>query len=172
MRWLQRELFGPIWHDVHITLPLVLLALLLFAAAMSTPYQEIRDAMQRPLLLLFGLAGVWVGPVLLVAVVGSFFRETLPPGVLVGLVLVASMPVANSSVGWSHNARGNLALSLGLILFSISLSPWVTPAVLRLLGFSLSVTEQTYTTALVSRFSGKFFIVWVILPTLVGFVCR
>ncbi len=82
------------------------------------------------------------------------------------------MPVANSSVGWAQNSNANLALSLGLVVLSISLSPWTTPQLLGLLGLSLSPAERMLCQELVSRFSGTFFIVWVILPTLAGFACR
>jgi BASS family bile acid:Na+ symporter len=93
-------------------------------------------------------------------------------GLLVGLALVATMPVANSSVGWSQNAGGNLALSLGLVLLSISLSPWTTPHLLGLLGLSLAPAERALCEVLVNRFSGTFFIVWVIMPTALGFAIR
>lgn len=38
--------------------------------------------------------------------------------ILVGLALVASMPIAGSSTAWAQNANGNLALSLGLVLLT------------------------------------------------------
>ena len=63
-------------------------------------------------------------------------------GLLVGLALVATMPVANSSVGWTQNADGNLGLGLALVVLSILLSPWVTPNLLSLLGMSLSASER------------------------------
>ena len=55
--------------------------------------------------------------------------------ILVGLALVASMPVAGSSTAWSQNANGDLALSLGLVLGSTLLSPLTTPAALHAVGF-------------------------------------
>ena len=68
--------------------------------------------------------------------------EKATAGLLVGLALIASMPVANSSVGWVQNADGNLALGLALVVFSISLSPWVTPHLLGFLSNSLSSSER------------------------------
>jgi len=63
-------------------------------------------------------------------------------------------------------------LSLGLVLISISLSPWTTPHLLGLLGLSLAPAERALCEVLVNRFSGTFFIVWVILPTALGFAVR
>jgi BASS family bile acid:Na+ symporter len=170
------EVASLFFGDVPLLFPLLLLALLLFCAALSTELAQIRSLTQRPGVLLAGLATVWLGPALLVVVAGVVVPWAVDgqatAGLLVGLVLVAAMPVANSSVGWTQNAGGNLALSLGLVVVSISLSPWATPRLLGLLGLSLSAEERALCEALVSQFSGLFFIVWVILPTAAGFACR
>ena len=55
--------------------------------------------------------------------------------ILVGLALVASMPIAGSSTAWSQNANGDMALSLGLVLGSTLLSPLTTPMALHAVGF-------------------------------------
>jgi len=161
---------------VPLSFPLFLLALLLFCAALVTDWAEVRAVAARPFVLLAGLVAVWLGPALLVLVAGPIVPWVLDgqatTGLMVGLALVATMPVANSSVGWSQNAEGNLALSLGLVLLSISLSPWTTPHLLGWLGLSLAPAERALCEVLVNRFSGYFFIVWVILPTALGFAVR
>jgi BASS family bile acid:Na+ symporter len=93
-------------------------------------------------------------------------------GLLVGLALVASMPVANSSVGWTQLVRGNLALSLALVLVTIFLCPWVTPRLLGWLRLALSSPDPSLFQALIDSFSGAFFIIWVVLPTAAGLACR
>jgi predicted Na+-dependent transporter len=80
--------------------------------------------------------------------------------------------VANSSVGWTQNASGNLGLALALVVLSILLCPWVTPNLLNGLGMSLSANERAYCEELVGEFSGWFFVVWVILPTAAGLASR
>ncbi len=54
--------------------------------------------------------------------------------VLVGLALVASMPIAGSSTAWAQNADGDLALSLGLVLLSTLISPLTTPLAMHAVG--------------------------------------
>jgi BASS family bile acid:Na+ symporter len=161
---------------VPVSVPLLLLTLLLFCAALMTNLAQIRSVLQRPGMLVAGLVAVWLGPALLVILAGLVVpwltsgAETA--GLLAALALVATMPVANSSVGWAQNAGGNLALALGLVVLSISLSPWTTPHLLGLLGLSLAPAERAICESLVARFSGTFFIVWVILPTLAGLACH
>jgi BASS family bile acid:Na+ symporter len=162
--------------DVRFTVPLLLLATMLFSAALLAEVAQIRAVLQQPLLLCVATLAVWIGPALLV-VLASFLvpllvSEQPASGVLVGLTLAATMPVANSSTGWTQNAHGNLALSLALVVLSIALSPLITPQLLSTLGMSLSASERAYCEELVNRFSGEFFIVWVIVPTLAGFACR
>ena len=162
--------------DLPLSLPLLLLALMLFCAALLTDWSQLRSVLQHPLVLGLALLAVWLGPALLVWAAGFVLpwavADQATTGLLVGLALVAAMPVANSSVGWTQSGDGNLALGLALVVLSISLSPLVTPLLLRLLAMSLSPSEQAYCEALVNRFSGLFFIMWVILPTAAGLVCR
>jgi BASS family bile acid:Na+ symporter len=166
---------GYISHD-RLTLPLTMLALMLFCAALLTEVEQVRAVGQRPGALLWGLLAVWLGPALVVVAAGWLVPWAVDgdetAGLLVGLALVASMPVANSSVGWTHDANGNLALSLALVLVSISLCPWLTPRLLGWLGLSLLPAERAYCDNLVANFSGAFFVVWVILPTAAGLTCR
>jgi BASS family bile acid:Na+ symporter len=162
--------------NMPLSLSLLLLAVMLFVAAMLTDVGRIRFVAQHPLLLAIALATVWLGPAVLVVVAGWLVpwavggQETA--GLLVGLALVAAMPVANSSVGWVQSATGNLALALALVVLSILLSPWATPQLLSWLGMSLSPGERAYTERLVMHFSGMFFIIWVLLPTAAGFAVR
>ena len=160
----------------EFTLPLVLLALLLFSAAVQTDISQIRAIRSRPWALVWGTLAVWLAPAVLVLMAAAVLplvvdRESTA-GLLVGLALVASMPVANSSVGWTQLVRGNLALSLGLVLVTIFLCPWVTPWLLGWLRMTLSTSDQTYFQALIDNFSGAFFILWVVLPTAAGLACR
>jgi bile acid:Na+ symporter, BASS family len=162
--------------DLRLTVPLLLLAMMLFSAAVLTELTQIRSVLQSPLLLCVATAAVWLGPSLLVVLSGYVVPLVVngqdATGVLVGLALVASMPVANSSTGWTQNTAGNLALSLALVVLSIALCPFVTPQLLSTLGMSLSASERAYCDALIARFSGVFFIIWVIVPTVAGFACR
>jgi bile acid:Na+ symporter, BASS family len=162
--------------DLRLTVPLLLLAMMLFSAALLTDLKQARSVLGNPLLLCVATAAVWLGPALLVVLSGYVVPRVVSQqdatGVLVGLALVASMPVANSSTGWTQNTAGNLALSLALVVLSIALCPFVTPQLLSTLGMSLSASERAYCDALIARFSGVSFIIWVIVPTVAGFACR
>lgn len=167
-----RELRVPTPWGTEERTSMVLLAIILFCAAAAIHWKEVRELARRPAVLLVGLLCTWIGPALLVAVAG----QALPylaggktiAGVMVGLALVAAMPVANSSVGWTQNAGGNVALSLGLVVLSIVLSPFSTPNLLKLMGLALSERDTERIHQVVTQFSGREFILWVILPSLAG----
>jgi len=160
----------PSGREVHA--PMLLLALLLFCAAATIQWSQIHELLDRPGALALGLLTAWLGPAVLVLGLGMVLShwtsgETVA-GVMVGLALVAAMPVANSSVGWSQNAGGSVALGLALIVLSILLSPLATPQMLSLMGFALSAEDTQHINQVVTQFSGWKFIVWVILPSLAG----
>jgi len=156
----------------EISAPLLLLALLLFCAATVVRWSQVRGLLGHPGVLLLSLLAVWIVPGLFVSLMGwllpAVLGDHVSAGMMVGLALVAAMPVANSSVAWTQNARGNVALGLGLIVLTIVLSPLATPQMLNLMGLSLSAEETRHCETLVHQFSGTFFIVWVILPSAAG----
>lgn len=156
----------------EVTAPMLLLALLLFCAAAVVQWEQVGHLVARPGVLLAGVVATWLVPCLFVGLLGgvltNFGDAEATSGMIVGLALVAAMPVANSSVAWTQNSHGNVALGLALIVLTIVVSPVATPQMLNLLGFALSAEATDQTQQLVQRFSGTFFIVWVILPSLAG----
>lgn len=172
------SLMGPEWqaYGGRATLPLLLVALLLFFAAVAVDLAELRVLLRRPVVWLLGVAGVWVGPAVVVAAAGMLLPGLLESdaatGLMLGATLLAAMPVANSSVAWTQQSGGSLPWSLGLVVLPILLTPWVTPALLRLSGMSLSGGEAEFVEHLVGSFSGVPFIVWVLLPTAAGLGVR
>jgi BASS family bile acid:Na+ symporter len=171
---------GAYIREVAVTLPdgtrervsMLLLAVLLFCAAAVIRWGQFRDVLERPSILVGGLLASWIGPALLVIAAGAVAPRLAggeaTAGLLVGLALVAAMPVANSSAGWTQNTGGNVALCLGLIVISILLSPLATPSLLKLMGLVLSGQDTARIEKVVTQFSGWRFILWVILPSLAG----
>ncbi|MEN1680568.1 MAG: bile acid:sodium symporter [Planctomycetota bacterium] len=161
--------------NARITAPLILVAALLYLAAMAVDASQLRVLLQKPLLWLTGLACVWLGPAAVVAV-GAWLLPSLASeaaaGLLLGMTLVAAMPVANSSVAWTQQAGGSLPWSLGLVVLSISLTPWVTPTLLKFSGGALAGADPVLIEQATRSFSGAPFIVWVILPTIAGLATR
>lgn len=155
-----------------VTAPLLLLALLLFCASAVVRWSQMRELMQRPGILLVGLISIWLVPCLFVSALGWVLPNVLgnfaTSGVLLGVALIAAMPVANSSVAWCQNSQGNVALSLGFIVLTIVLCPIATPQLLNLMGLSLSPQETHQCERLVQSFSSTTFIVWVLLPSFAG----
>ncbi len=155
--------------------PMVLVAVLLFLAAMAVDLRELRVLLRRPWVWVTGLAGVWIGPAVSVAVAGRLMPglfDGAAAGLLLGMALVAAMPVANSSVAWAQQSGGSLPWSLGLVVLSILFTPFATPWLLRLSGLSISGGEEQYVEQIVRSFSGAPFVVWVLLPTAVGLGVR
>ena len=151
---------------------MLLLAVLLFCASAVIQWSQVRDLLERPSVLLLGLLTAWLGPALVVVVFGPLLSWTaqneLTAGLMVGFALVAAMPVANSAAGWTQNAGGNIALCLALVVLSILLSPLATPNLLKMMGWALSAEDTQRIEQVVTQFSGWRFILWVILPSIVG----
>jgi len=177
--WIRNIELGSITllkNQVVFSLPLLLLASLLFNAGLGVKMQELRQLLHKPFVLLSGLVGNLATP--LVCILGFSLALQLwydaeeVQQILVGLALVAAMPIAGASPAWAQNANGNLALSLGLVLLTTALSPLFTPMVLHVVGF---VTIDDYSEDLHELASNgvvAFLGIWVILPAVLGILTQ
>ncbi|PPD02303.1 MAG: Na+-dependent transporter, partial [Methylocystis sp.] len=124
---------------LHVSPPTIMLALLLFNAGLSARTADIKNLLGRPALLASGLAANILVPLTFIAAISGTLLFWHNPQevqqILVGLALIASMPIAGASTAWSQNANGNLALSLSLVLLTTLLSPILTPLVLHGVGY-------------------------------------
>src|SRR5262245_36920390 len=163
-------------ESVRLSAPAVLLAFLLLNAGLGVRLDRARDVLRRPLLLGAGLVANVALPVTFTAALALALRWWPDPeeyqNLLVGLALIAAMPVAGSSVAWSQHTDGDLALSLGLVLGSTLLSPLTTPAVLGAAGAMASGDQAQHLRELARGGTGLFLAVCVALPSLLGVVLR
>ncbi|HLJ95254.1 MAG TPA: bile acid:sodium symporter [Gemmataceae bacterium] len=145
---------------------------LLFNAGLGVQTGQLKNLGRYPLIVAAGLTGNVFVPIAFIGVVSQTLRLWHNPdevqNTLVGLALVASMPIAGSSTAWSQNANGNLALSLGLVVLSTLLSPLTTPVLLHAAGFLTTGDYSEDLHALASSGTGGFLAIGVILPALLG----
>ncbi len=166
-------LFGG---TIVLSLPTIMLASLLFNAGLGIRTADLRHLARTPGVLAAGLAGNLLVPFAFIFAVSQGLRFWHNPNevqqILVGLALVASMPIAGSSTAWSQNASGDLPLSLGLVLLSTLLSPFATPLVLHGVGLMTTGDYSEDLHELAAGGIGTFLGVWVILPSLLGIAVR
>jgi BASS family bile acid:Na+ symporter len=163
-------------ETTRVSLPALMLAWLLFNAGLGVRAARLWQLLRRPLPLLAGLAGNLLIPVAYIFGVTQLMRLWHNPdevqNILVGLALVASMPIAGSSTAWSQNANGDLGLSLGLVLFSTLLSPLTTPAALYSVGLMAQGVYAERLHELAAYGTGPFLALCVLLPSLLGIFAR
>jgi bile acid:Na+ symporter, BASS family len=174
--WIRDVTFGdvPILNThIHVSLLLILLAALMFNAGLGVKTAHLRALMSNVGVLAAGLTANLLVPILYIftvmAVMITFWHNPEEAQhILVGLALVAAMPIAGASTAWAQNSNGNLAISLGLVLFSTLLSPVVTPMVLYVLGEIASQQYERVLHGLAEYGSVAFLGLWVVLPSLLG----
>lgn len=157
---------------LEVSLPPLMLALLLFNAGLGVRARELKQLAQAPMIMIGGLFGNLVTPLVFIISISfamSFWHNPEEAQqILVGLALVASMPIAGASTAWSQNANGNLALSLGLVLITTILSPLLTPLVLHTVGFVTTGDYSEDLHELASTGVFRFLGLWVVFPSLLG----
>jgi BASS family bile acid:Na+ symporter len=159
-----------------ITLPMLLLAFLLLNAGFGMKMQSITNWSRKVRIVGVGLVGNLVIPVLYIFVLSRapwLWQSQDDLGhVLLGLAIVASMPIAGSSTAWAQNGDGDMTVSLGLILLSTLLSPIATPLALHSVGYMASGFYAKSLHDLAQFGTGAFLAVFVFAPSLAGIVVR
>src|SRR5579864_7519877 len=118
-------------ESTKVSLPMVMLGFLLLNAGLGVKTAELRYLFKTPHIVFGGLAANLLIPLAFIFVISHVLRLHHNPDeaqhILVGLALIAAMPIAGSSTAWAQNANGDITLSLALVLFSTLLSPLTTP---------------------------------------------
>jgi BASS family bile acid:Na+ symporter len=163
-------------QKINISLLMVMLAILMFNAGLGLNIAHIKKYFEKKYILLAGLVANITIPIIYIFGVTVLMRLWYEPveaqHILVGLALVAAMPIAGGSTAWAQNANGNLALSLGLVLFSTILSPIITPVMFNIFGEMASEEFENVLQGLAVYGSGAFLGLWVVLPSLLGIAAR
>jgi bile acid:Na+ symporter, BASS family len=160
----------------HISLPAVLLGFLLFNAGLGIQVHQLLQLVRRPLLLLIGVMATILLPVAFILGTAETMQLWHNPRevqeILVGLALIASMPVAGSATAWTQNADGDLALSVGLVVLSTCFSPVTTPIVLHAVGWMADGSYAAALHELAGGDIGGFLGLFVLAPSLGGIAVR
>ncbi|MFE0376961.1 bile acid:sodium symporter family protein [Streptomyces inhibens] len=179
-RWARRMPCGALWlpggGQVVLTLQTLLLAYVLFIAALQVRVRDLTVLLRRPALLMAGTAANTAVPLLILLLLAGAFLP-LPDadggsGLLTGLALIAAMPVAGGATVWGSRAGGNQTLVVGLVMSSTLLSPLTIP--LTLAG-AAAVTSGTYSLALARMAhlaGGALAAAGVVAPCLMGLAVR
>ena len=177
--WIRNLTFGDLQlfnEKLHVPLLLLLLATLMFNAGLGVKTSHLRLLAQKTRVLLAGLTANLIIPMAYIFLVTLIMRLWYEPDeaqhILVGLALVAAMPIAGASTAWAQNSNGNLALSLGLVLASTVLSPVLTPIALYTFGEMATEEYETVIHSLATYGSGAFLGLWIVLPSMLGLGVR
>lgn len=177
--WIRNLSFGDLRifnETLHVSLLLLLLATLMFNAGLGVKTSHLRSLAKKTGVLLAGLTANLIIPMAYIFLVTLIMRLWYEPEeaqhILVGLALVAAMPIAGASTAWAQNSNGNLALSLGLVLASTVLSPVLTPIALYVFGEMATDEYEIVIHGLAAYGSGAFLGLWIVLPSMLGLAVR
>ena len=161
-------------ETTSFSMGMLMLGILLFNAALSL--ERVRDLIRTPRFLVAGLAANLFLPVVVLYFTSyamSFWSTSEHlQAVIVALALLSAVPVAGSATAYTQNTEGDVPLSIGLVLLSTFLSPWLMPISLHLVNY---FSFGDYTPALLQLERGAPTLVLfltVLLPSVLGLGMR
>ncbi|CAB4242658.1 putative Na+-dependent transporter [Methylacidimicrobium sp. AP8] len=159
-----------------ISLPVVLLFLLLGNSGFGVSAGGMKKLFGNPRPLVFGLLVNIVLPLLFLAglraALGRWHNREEAESLVMGLGLVAAMPIAGASAAWCQNAGGDMALSLGLVLGSTALSPFAGSLSLHVVAAMVGGDYAEDLHEMAGRSMGVFLSLCVVLPSVLGILFR
>jgi bile acid:Na+ symporter, BASS family len=162
--------------NTRMSLSMLMLAALLLNAGLGVTFEKVRQMFRSPTLLGAGLLANLLMPIAFILVItrvmAGWHNADEVQNILVGLALVASMPIAGSSTAWAQNADGELTLSLGMVLLSTLLSPMTTPIALHSVGLMATGDYSEDLHELAAGGTGMFLAICVLAPSLIGICVR
>ena len=162
--------------ETQVSVLLVLLAILMFNAGLGLKTSHLKALIHHKWVLLAGLSAnvlIPIGYIFCISLLLLLWHNPQEAQhILVGLALVAAMPIAGASTTWTQNSNGNLALSLGLVLLSTVLSPIITPWAFYVFGEMASNEYEAVLHNVSAYGSGGFLGLWVVFPSLLGLSIR
>lgn len=173
--------FGRAIRDLkiapHFTLTQFMLGFLLFVAGLGVSTVELRHFGKHIRLVASALIANSAFPILMIGLFASasphiWHNSREIQVLIVGLTIIAAMPIAGSSTAWAQNSGGSLAASLALVVLSTVLSPFTS-------ALTFGLAEQFVTGGFVAAItklesSGTvWFLIWsVIVPSALGIATR
>ncbi len=105
----------------------IILAIVMFGIALEIKIADFRRVLMHPKSLIIGLCSqLFVLPLLTFLIVASGYHF-IPPGVAMGMILVAACPGGNMSNFISSIAKGNVALSVSMSAANTAVAIFMTP---------------------------------------------
>ncbi|PSJ30430.1 sodium-dependent transporter [Streptosporangium nondiastaticum] len=165
-----------------LTVPMVLLAVMLFNAGLGVRAAELRVMVRQPVRLVLGIAANALLPLLVLPLIALALRTWPDPaeaeGLVVGLMLVLAMPIAGGAASWGQNAGGNVPLVVAMVIGSTLLSPLTVPFGMHMAGqlvgpYGAGALDDTTKVDVIARTgAGMFALMSVVLPCLAGVLVR
>ncbi|AZK48989.1 bile acid:sodium symporter family protein [Paenibacillus lentus] len=172
-RWLNRMM--PLITPVSIIIGVIcgsrlssftylspwLFAFMTFAGSISLGFKDFMNVLKKPFPLIICLFILHLAmPLIAMAFGYLFYSEDIY--MITGLILAASIPTGVSSFVWVSIYKGNIALTLSIILIDTMLAPFIVPGIL---SFLVGADVQLDVAAMMSS------LFWmIVVPSLIGMV--
>ncbi|MDL2256612.1 bile acid:sodium symporter family protein [Bacteroidales bacterium OttesenSCG-928-I14] len=118
--------------DMHLVN--IILAFIMFGVALDIKISDFKDVFYKPKSLFLGIISqLLVLPLVTFAIVALGYKF-IPPGIAMGMILVASCPGGNMSNFISSLAKANAALSVSLTGISTLIAVFMTPLNFKIWG--------------------------------------
>lgn len=159
-------------HPFFYTTPMLTLSIIVFNAALLVDFKELLKIKKYLWIILIAILANFFAGILF------FFLIKLPVGLLVSkdslqqiviaIAILTAVPIAGTATAWTQTIKGNVTLTLEMLITTTLLSPILAPVILRFFSHFLTGEYSLNLLNLAGKGADSFLTFVVVVPTIIG----
>lgn len=161
-------------HSLDFTMPMLLLSIIVFNAAFSSNLKKLFQLHKYAALITFGVIANFVLGLLLFLILKGPLSLLLSQAriqeIIIAIAIITAVPLAGTATAWTQTLKGNVSLTLGMLMSTTLLSPLLAPLILKLFSYFTNPVFGNKLIFLANNGLDAFLTIIVVVPALIGLI--
>ncbi len=164
----------PDKQGFNLTTPMILLGFIVLNAALSINIKELFKVHKNiPIVILAILANFILGIIFFLIIkvpIGLLLSNDNFQQIIIAIAILTSVPIAGTATAWTQTIKGNVTLTLQILLITTLLSPIFVPLILKLFSNFTTGKYAERMLVLANKDIDFFLIIIVVIPAIIGLI--
>ncbi len=168
--------------DIHteaggfaLNVPMISLSIILFNAVLCIKMNELKKVNTYLPIIFLALSANFLMALAYMLFIRHFFGSVLSVEILqhviIAIAILSAVPIAGTASAWTQSVKGNVSITLGMILLSTIMCPFYTPIIFKIFsGFTNSVFSEKLLNLTANGNTNIFLMLVIFAPVLFGLI--
>ncbi len=155
--------------------PMICLSIILFNAVLCIKMNELKKISSYFPVILLALSANFLMALGYMLFVKHSFGTVLPVDalqqIIIGIAILSAVPIAGTASAWTQSVKGNVSITLGMILISTIMCPFYTPVIFQIFSnFTDSMFSQKLLNLTANGNTNIFLMLVILAPVFLGLI--